>query len=90
MLIDGVQPDLPSSDANPIDPDTVDEETISSLMSLRQGSTNANTKDRKDILDTIVRICETKEMTVTSLYKLTTNGRNKKILALQTTDPKRE
>ena len=90
IVIDGIQPDLPSTDATPIDPDTVDEEMISSLMSLWQGSTNANAKDKDDILDAIVRICDKKEMTVTCLYNLTTTGRSKNFSALQTADPKRE
>ena len=58
IVIEGIQPDLPATDANPINPNIVDENTISSLMSLWQGSTNANAEDRKDILDTIVRISE--------------------------------
>ncbi len=81
IAIDGIQPELPSTDATPKNPDTIDEETISSLMSLWQGSTNVNAEDKRDIIDTIVRMFDEKEMTLTCLYNLETLGRSKALAA---------
>ncbi len=70
VVIDGVQPNLPHTDADPLNPERVDEETLNSLMQLWQGSTEANSEDRKDILDAIVNICDPREITVSGLYNL--------------------
>ena len=70
MFIDGIQPNLPQTDAEPIDPDRVDEETIKSRMQLWQGSTEANSQDREDILATMAGICNPQEITKSGLYNL--------------------
>ena len=90
VIIDGLQPDLTSTDASPIDPKNVDENTISSLMHIWQTSTNANAEDREDILQNIVRICDTKEQTVTYLYNLTTRGRSNVPAEHRVRDPKKD
>ncbi len=89
VIIDGVQPNLPYTDADPINPDRVDEETINSLMQLWQGSTEANSRDRDDILATIVSICNPAEVTVSGLYHLS-KTRTRPINALSMEDPKKD
>ncbi len=74
------------NDSTPKNPETINEETISSLMGLWPGSTNANAEAKKDILDTRVRLCDEKETTVTFLYNLTTTGKSTALAALQMED----
>ena len=90
VVIDGLQPDVPSTAASAVHRENLDEQTISSLMHIWQTSTNANAEDRKDILYTIVRICGSKELTVSCLYKLTSRGRSYVLAELSVPDPKRD
>ena len=90
VIIDGLQPNLASTDASPIDPKNVDKKIISSLMHIWQTSTNANAADSEDILENLLRICDSKELTVTCLCNLTTQGRSNVLAELSVPDPKRE
>ena len=89
LIIDGVQTNLPFTDADPINPEKVDEDTLNSPMQLWQGSTEANSRDRDDILATIVSICNPAEVTISGLYQLS-RARTRPMNALSIEDPKKD
>ena len=50
----------------------------------------ANAEDRKDILDTIARFCDTTELTFTIFFNLTTRGKSNGLAEISVPDPKKD